>query len=307
ESQPARAARNRGTGIPVALPGRASFNGAVFGRLDAPSARGRLELEKFDTEFSLAASSGHVTAERPPRRLHWDALSADISYTPSLLTLQRGTLRRGGAQIAFSLSCGLRQGDFDPNASQINASLRVQNENVTDMQAVAETNYPLTGVVNADLQLAGTLRNLHGGGKLQISKLTAYGEPFKSFTSDLHLNGSEAALDNLLLTHNGARLTGSAAHNLEKKNFRFDLTGANIDFENFHNIMPARLTVQGQAGFHVTGSGTEDAPVINGRLDLRNIVLNREMVGSMSVTAETHGEEALLQGRSNFTDAELSL
>jgi translocation and assembly module TamB len=307
ELQPGLDALAQGTRIPVTLQGRASFNGAVFGRLDALSARGHLELEKFDTEFSLAASAGRPSARPAPGRIHWDALSVDINCTPSLVTLQRGTLRRGGAQLSFSASSGLHQGVFDQNTSQINASLHVQNENVADIQAVAATTYPFTGVVNADLQVAGTLRTLHGGGKLQISKLTAYGEPFRSFTSDLHLSGSEAGLDNLLLTHNGARLTGSAAYNLEKKNFRFDLTGANIDFETFHDVMPARLTVQGQAGFHVTGSGTEEAPVINGQLDLRNIVLNHEMVGSMTVLAETHGEEAVLRGRSNFTDAELSL
>jgi len=165
----------------------------------------------------------------------------------------------------------------------------------------------MTGLVNADVQVAGTLRNLHGGGKLQVNKLLAYGEPFKSFSSELHINGGEAALDNLLLTHNGARLTGSAAYNVDSRGFRFDLTGANIDFGNFREIMPVRLTVQGQAGFHFTGSGTEDAPVINGQLDLRNIVLNREMVGSMTVIVETHGENAVLNGRSSFTDAELNV
>ncbi len=63
--------------------------------------------------------------------------------------------------------------------------------------------------------------------------------------------------------------------------------------------------MQGQAGFHVTGSGTEDAPVINGQIDLRNIVLNRETVGSMTVLAETHGEDVILRGRSDFEDADL--
>jgi translocation and assembly module TamB len=71
--------------------------------------------------------------------------------------------------------------------------------------------------------------------------------------------------------------------------------------------MPARLTVAGQAGFHVTGSGTEDTPVINGQLDLHNIVLNRELVGSMTVLAETRGETLSLRGRSNFAEAELNV
>ena len=309
ELQPALDALDPGTRIPLSLEGRSSFNGTVFGKLDALSARGHLELGKFDTELRFTpALSGKPGAARPaPRRLHWDGLIADLNYASSSISLQRGTLRRGAAQIGFSANASLRRGSFDEASSQVNATLRIQNENVADMQALAGTNYPLTGVANADVQVSGTLRSLHGSGKLQIVRLTAYGEPFTGFASDLRLNGSEAALENLLLTHNGARLTGRFAYNFESNGFRFDLTGANIDFENFRGIMPARLTVAGQAGFHVTGSGTGEAPAINGQLELRNIVLNRETVGNMTILAETRGENVVLRGRSNFADADLNL
>lgn len=308
ELQPALDALAPGTRIPVVLEGRSSFNGAIFGKLEALSARGRVELEKFDTEFRLRPISANPGAlQNMPRRIHWDALSADLNYSPSMVSLQRGTLRRGAAQFGFTASASLHQGDFDEKNSQLNVLLHIQNENVADIQALAETNYPITGVVNADLQAAGMLSNLHGGGKLQISKLTVYGEPYKSFSSDLRLNGSNTALENILLTHNGARLTGSAAYNFDNKHFQFDLTAANIDFDSFRDVMPARLSVQGQAGFHVTGSGTEDAPAINGQIDLRSIVLNHELVGNMTVQIETQGEAAVLRGRSAFTDAELSV
>ena len=55
ELQPALDALDPGTRIPVTLEGRSSFNGVIFGRLDALSMRGHLELEKFDTEFHLAS------------------------------------------------------------------------------------------------------------------------------------------------------------------------------------------------------------------------------------------------------------
>ena len=55
ELQPALDALDPGTRIPVTLEGRSSFNGVIFGRLDALSTRGHLELEKFDTEFHLAS------------------------------------------------------------------------------------------------------------------------------------------------------------------------------------------------------------------------------------------------------------
>jgi translocation and assembly module TamB len=305
ELQPALDALEPGTRIPITLEGRSSFNGVIFGKLDALSTRGHLELEKFDTEFHLASQP--KGAQSKPPRIHWDALSGDLTCSPSTLSLQRGTLRRGTAQLGFSASTTLRQGNFDENASQLNLSLRIQNENVADMQALGGTNYELTGIMNADVRAAGTLRNLQGGGKVQISKLTIYGEPFKTFSSDLRLNGSEARLENIQLAHNGASFTGMAAYDLGNKNYRFDLTVANIDFANFQRFELSRLSVQGQAGFHLTGSGTEDAPVINGEIDLRNIVLNRETVGSMTILAETHGENVQLSGRSKFENAELNV
>jgi translocation and assembly module TamB len=304
ELQPALDALDPGTRIPITLEGRSSFNGVVFGKLDALSARGRLELEKFDTELHLASQSKN---QRKPPRIHWDALSADLTYSPSLLSLQRGTLRRGTAQLGFSASTTLRRGDFDENTSQLNVTLHVQNENVADMQALAGTSYQLTGVANVDMQATGTLRNLQGGGKLQIAKLTVFGEPFKTFSSDLRLNGREARLENIQLAHNGARFTGSVAYDLGNENYHFDLTGANIELGNFQRFDLPRLSVQGQAGFHLTGSGTEDAPAINGEIDLRNIVLNRETVGSLTILAETHGEDVQLRGRSNFENAELNV
>ncbi|HZD09415.1 MAG TPA: hypothetical protein VE176_14255, partial [Candidatus Limnocylindrales bacterium] len=301
ELQPALDALEPGTRIPVVLEGRSSFNGVVFGKLDALSTRGHLELEKFDTEFHLA-SQPKVAPSKPPR-IHWDALSGDLTYSPSILSLQRGTLRRGTAQLGFSASTTLHQGDFDENTSRLNVTLHVQNENVADMQALGGTNYAVTGIANADLQAAGTLRNLQGTGKLQIAKLTIYGEPFKTFSSDLRLNGTEARLENIQLAHNGARFAGFAGYDLRNQNYRFDVTGTNIELANFQRFDLPRLSVQGQAGFHLTGSSTQDVPVINGEIDLRNIVLNRETVGSLTIVAETHGENVQLRGRSNFENA----
>jgi translocation and assembly module TamB len=305
ELQPALDALDPGTRIPVGLEGRASFNGMLFGRLDALAARGHVDLEKFDTEFHLARPT-KASMTNPPR-IHWDALSADLNYSPSAVSLQRGTLRRGAAQLGFSAAASLRHGDFDENTSQLNVNLHIQNENLEDMQALAGTRYPVTGVAIADFHATGTLRNLRGGGKVQITKLTAYGEPFKTFSSDVRLNGTEAQMENIMLAHNGARLTGSLAYDLENKNYRFDLTGANIELANLHRFELPRLSVQGQGGFHLAGSGTADAPVINGQIELRNIVLNRETVGNLTVVAETHGEDVTLRGRSNFENAELNV
>lgn len=309
EIQPALDALSPGTRIPVSVHGRASFNGAVFGELDALSARGHVELEDFATEIELAQAA-HDRTPRSAPRIHWDSLAADLAYSPSNLTLQRGLLKRGKEQFGFSVTAGLRRGAFDANASQLAVNLHVENAEAEDLQQLAGLHYPITGTLTADIRASGVLPNLNGGGSLRMAKLTAYGEPFQSFSSQFRLDGRDVQLNNLLLVHNGARLTGSADYNAGTQSVRFDLTGSNIDLATLRRLQTPRLAVAGSAGFHLTGSVAGDGaatPVINGRLDISKLALNHEVVGNVNATVETHGEELTVRGRSAFENATLNL
>ena len=313
ELRPILAALRPSTHIPVVLEGRASFNGSVSGRFNALSARGRLELENFDTELkpleltaTKAAASARTSASSY-ERIHWDSLLADLSYSPSSFNLQNGILRRGKASATFSAGAELHNGVLDENSSRLHFTLHLQDAPVEDAQLLLGLKYPVTGIVNADVSASGTAVNLQGAGNVQVTKMTIRGEPFRIFRSKLQFAGREVQLNDLLLAHNGAHLNGFFAHQLGGKSIRFDLTGAGIDLADFKDFQSQRLVMEGQAGFHITGSGTEDSPVINGQLDVRNIVLNHELEGSMSVNLETRGSDLLLRGRSNLENASLSV
>jgi translocation and assembly module TamB len=308
EIQPALDALSPGTRIPVAVQGRASFEGAVFGELDAPSARGRLELEDFITEVELEQSEHH--AQKSASRFHWDSLAADLAYSPSSLELQRGLLRRGKAQAGFSLTAGLRQGAFDENLSHLVLNLHLDNASVEDLQTLAGMHYPVSGIMTAEVHASGTMHNLRGNGSLQISKLTVYGEPFQSFRSQLRLDKEEVQLNNLVLAHNSAQVSGSAAYDYTKQGFRFDLTGGNIDLATFRSLQAPRLAMAGKGSFHLSGSMSGNgtvAPVVNGRLDISSLALNHEVLGDVNATLETRGEELVVTGRSSFDEATLRL
>ncbi|HKD44347.1 MAG TPA: translocation/assembly module TamB domain-containing protein [Candidatus Angelobacter sp.] len=308
EVQPVLEALSPGTHIPVSVGGRASFNGVLFGELDALSVRGHVELEDFVADVSLAESHEGPAAKTP--RVHWDSLVGDLAYSPSSVTFQRGVLRRGKGQFGFSVTAGLNRGKFDENHSQIILNLRMDNEPAEDFQTLAGLNYPVTGILTAELHANGSMSNLHGVGKMQIARLTAYGEPFQSFSSQIRLEGKDAELNNLLLVHNSSRLSGSAAYNFSTQGFRFDLTGSNIDLATLRSLQAPKLAMAGKAGFHVTGSMAGDGtgtPVINGRLDVASLALNREVLGNINVTLETRGEQLVVRGRSSFEDATVNL
>jgi translocation and assembly module TamB len=308
EIQPALDALSPGTRIPVAVQGRASFNGAVFGDLDALSARGHVELEDFFTDIELAQAHHHTP--KPPSPMHWDSLSADLVYSPSSLELQHGMLRRGKAQAGFSLTATLRQGSFDENLSRVVLNLRVDNAAAEDLQALAGLHYPISGMVTGEVHASGAVHSLRGNGSLQIAKLTAYGEPFQSFRSQLRLDGEEVQLNNVVLVHNGAQMTCSAAYASGNEGFRFDMTGSNIDLATIRSLQAPRLALAGKGSFHVIGSLAGDGastPVINGRLDISGLALNHEVLGNVNATLETRGELLVVRGQSSFDDANVNL
>ena len=311
EIGPMLAALSPGTRVPLVINGRGSFNGSVSGRFNAFSTRGRLELDNFDTETAplqvLEATAAPQTRTRQVQQVHWDSLIADVVYSPSSINLQNATLRRGKANATFSASASLRNGRLDEHSSSINLTLHLQDAPVEELQPILGLNYPVTGILFTDLRITGTPADPRGTGSVQISKLTVRGEPFRSFRSQVRIATNTLKLSDILLVHNGATVNGNFSHNFAAGYSEFDLTGKNIDLAAPRLFEIPRLTVAGKAAFHLTGSGREDAPVLNGELDLSNLVLNNEAVGSLSITAATHDADMVLQGRSHFEHSSLAM
>jgi translocation and assembly module TamB len=312
ELQPALDALRPGTRIPLTVNGHASFSGYVFGDLDALAARGQVELEDFATKVAFTGeaatdSSELAGAAAEPTPVHWDSLSADIDYSPSSLSLQRGLLRRGRAKVAFSANTSLHHGMFDERDSQLAVDLRLENAGLTEIQELLGLNYPVAGTVNADLHASGTALNLRGSGNLQVTGMAAYGETFRNLHSQVQIAGREVLLRNISLAHNGAQLSGSAGYDLGSRRYRFDLTGANISLATFNSLQSQRFAVAGKAGFHAAGSGGEGSPVINGHLDVTNLVINQQAVGDVDATVETRGQDLQVRARSALQDAALNL
>ncbi len=225
----------------LAVLGRASFNGTVFGKVAQPSAKGRLDLANFDMLFSnqapqLPSVGSMIQRTRGARSIHWDSGIADVTYTPTQLLAQNGILRRGAAQVAFSGSASLNRGRFNSSTNQISWDLRAQNENLADFQSLVGLSTSMSGMVNGNVHGSGTLNDLRGSGNIQITQMQLWGEPFRLLRADVNFNGSDTHFSNILLTHNGSQMTGSAAYNFASTAFQFDVKGTNIELADFRQL-----------------------------------------------------------------------
>jgi len=292
------AAFGPGTRLPITVGGHASFTGGISGTLDSASARGRLEMRDFETLRGDTDQAG---------RIHWDSLVADVNGNPQLLEVQNGLLRRGEAQAAVTASVSLQGSQFSPSRSRIAITAKIQNADLSDVQDFVGEKYPVAGIVTLNFRGTGVLENMRGSGDVQLRKLAIYGEPFRGFQADFNVSGQQLQFSHAVLSHNGAQISGSAGYDLKSGKFNFDLSGTNFSLADFARFELRQVSMAGTADFHASGSGTRAAPVVNGTLHVRNLVLSGEPAGDLAATGQTQGENLVIHASSNFQNSNMNI
>jgi translocation and assembly module TamB len=288
--------------IPVTVREKASYSGTLTGRVVEPSAKGHLELADFD---SMLTTPGIGRDPAPVvRHIRWDSFAGDVSYSPSSASVERATLRRNMATVHFSGNTSLRKGHFDEN-SRFTLTSEVQGAQLADIQQLAGTAYPVTGAVNARVQVSGTQTALRGDGSVGVTDGTLYGEHFRTLSSKLVFTRSTIELRELRLLENGSQVEAAGSFDMKSRAIQFHATGENIQLAHIEKLQGLRFKVSGTAAFKATGSGTLDEPALNADLEVKGLTMNGELSGDISAHAVTHGREMQLSARSNFVNAEI--
>ncbi len=292
--------------LPADVHGHASFNGTLSGKLASPVLAGHVEANNFDSIVSVPTGFLEARSPAKPARIHWDLLHAEIHYSGTQFSAQHATLRRGATQLDFDVSANLVNGRFEPN-SPFTLRAKVLNAELADLEAMLGRHDPLTARFVLDVNLAGTMNTLRGDGHLQASDLKIGPEPFQALRANLRFAGREVQLNDAVLRHNGAQATGSLAYTPSSRNFRFNLHGADFDLEQFKQLRSEKFKPGGLATFTVSGSGTTEAPVLNGSARIARLVVNGEQVGDLNAEAVTRGTDLQLSARAHFQGAELNV
>ena len=298
---------SRARALPIDFGGSAQFRGIVQGRLSAPYVAGHLELHDFTTVVRMRDRQAEASAGAEHLvRTRWDLLVGDVEYSATRESLRNGVLRRGGARIDVDMSVPLVNGSYD-DAQSFAAHVKVDNAEAGELQALVGSSYPLTGIVSGDVRVGGTESHLNGSGRVVVKDGTAWQQVVRLATADVNFTENQAHLRNIVVKSDLMQLSGDARINVETSEFGFDLKGTEVKIENLRAVREGKIHATGQAAFEANGSGTPSAPVINGRLRLRNLAVNRQIIGDMNVDAVTHGAEMTLTARSNFKAAEVKV
>jgi translocation and assembly module TamB len=298
---------SRAQELPIEFSGRAEFLGALQGRMDHPALAGHLALHDFTTVLRTheKQAAGKAPLERLVRT-RWDLLEGDVAYSSTHESLRNGVLRRAGARIALDASVTLVNGNYD-TSQPFFAHVKVENVEASELQALVGSTYPVSGKVSGNVQVSGTASHLSGNGRIAMRNGSAWSQAVRSATSDVNFTENQAQLRQIVMKSDLMQLSGSASINVETSEFAFDLKGTEVKIENLQAVRESPLHPSGQATFEASGSGTPGAPVINGRLQVRNLAINRHLLGDIYVDAVTHGADMKLTARSNFAAADVKL
>jgi translocation and assembly module TamB len=285
--------------FPIVLNGNATFNGNMTGSISSPQLNGALVVNDFTVNLPAAAGGN-------PLQTQWDSLSASIQLSFHAAALHSATLRRGDTSVEFDASAALQHGHFARD-SLFNLRANFHDVDLTEIQAFAGYNYPVTGSADLFVQASGTTSDLRGEGQIHLSDASAYGEKIQQLDSTFRIGQGEIAFDKIHLVHDDAVVTGSAAYNPSSRNFQLDVVGKNFDLAQVRQINPSRLAVAGRADFNLKSSGTPGEPSVNADVHIRKLTLNNELAGEFDLQAVTQGNELQLTGKSHLQQGSLVL
>jgi len=287
------------TDVPFRVNGNATFNGFVEGRFSSPTVAGTLVAQDF--EFKVPA-----TSRTREQEVHWDSLAASIQFSPRELAIRGGSLRRGDTSAEFELSAALQKGQFTRD-TPYTARVNLHRVDVESTAALAGFDYPVSGTADVSLQITGTRANPLVQGHIRAENAAAYGEAIEKFDADLHISEAETSLENIHLTHQDAMVDGIAAYTPATGNFRIDLKGNNFDISRIRQIHLNELPMEGRADFTLQASGTVQKPNINASVHVRDLTLDRELAGDVSLQAVTQGGDLHLTGNSDLKHGTLTV
>ncbi len=290
--------------MPLELAGQASFQGTITGSLRDPQIAGRLQASQFTYLYTPAQSV--AAAPLPQRAIHVDSFSGEVSYSPSNAALHHAVVNITGMTLNVDGSANLDNGDFtDDSAFELHAVMH--NGDVSSLQNMLGTDYPVTGEANLTLQASGTKAAPRGHGSFALTKATTYGRPLDSLSGDLSLENDNLQLSNGKLKAPGGSVFGSGAYNLKSHQMLADLHSEDIQLAHVPELQRDRLSTAGVADFKLHASGTPQNPVVDAHVQIERLVLNQEHVGALTIDALTRGQEMVITGRSNFQHAVLTL
>lgn len=296
--------------LPVTLNGVTEFHGTWSGSLVDPHLAGNAKATNISIELPPSANN----QSGKPRYVHWDALEATGNYSAARIAIDHCQLLHGQATIAMEGSLTASQAQhassgrpaFDSD-SLLHVRVEARKVVVDELWPIVGRSLPVSGRLNAHLDIDGQIRAPNGSGWLELSDAVLYGEAVPSpIRAEGKIDGHVVRLDSARVTDRAGRLSASGTYDLQSRQFEVTAQGADVDLSRIQKLQQSGTAVSGVLGFSLTGSGTIEDPHLQARGTMADLTLGGERVGGVQIAAHTADHNLLYDLASHFESASLN-
>jgi translocation and assembly module TamB len=290
--------------LPIQLKnGKATFSGAVSGKLSSPLVTGSLEVSNF-TYAGIGI----------------DRFAGQVALNQSSAQLQKATLARGGAQAQISGTVGLMDWKPEP-ASPISGAVTLRDAEVSELLDLAgQKQIPVSGALAASARVSGTIGNPHASADFTVAKGAADGEPFDRLQASVDYSPQTIKVSQAKLIAGPAQITASASFEPQQSSggapdfrngrIQFQLASNEIAIERLQIIKRMRPDLNGMAQANVEGAatihlGSAALTALNGNLAAHDLRLDNRSIGNLKAVARTEASVLKVQLDSNFLNSNL--
>jgi translocation and assembly module TamB len=221
----------------------------------------------------------------------WKNVAFSLQAGPSRIILSKGMLigaQRG--QAFFSATIGLHDWSYLPS-NPIQANLSLRKMSVTDLEHLANVQYPVSGNLSANVSVNGSETEPAGSGSVDVANARIYDQPIQTFAVKFRTESGS-----IVSTLNVATTAGSANSSLtytpKTKAYTLRLDAPAIVLQKLEAVQEKNLAMNGTLSLSASGQGTLDNPQLTAILQLPKIEVQQKSIAGVKATVDVANRQA---------------
>ena len=273
-----------GSALPP-VSGSATLNATVQGLITKP-------------QIAAEVSAQNLTAQGS----QWKSAQVNLSASPSQIAVTNGSLvsaRRG--QASFHATVALHDWHYSP-ANTLKGNLSLQQMSISELQHIANLQYPISGDLTANIAIAGTELDPQGSGKIQIANARAYDEPIQTLAAEFHTDRG-TVVSSLHLTLPAGSANADLSYAPKTKAYTVRLDAPSVVLQKLQTVQTRNMGLAGTLNASANGHGTLDDPQLSAVLEFPQLAVRDKALSNIKAELQVANQKADLTLSSKVVEA----
>ena len=292
--------RELGELVSVAAPSDASRRIAAYNVYGAGELNAEVSGPARDPHFDGEVSLSNLQLSQT----HWKSVRVRFAADSRTIMFRDGSLLNAAqGRMTFDARTRLVQWSPDPSAP-FTIHAHIDQISATDLKKLAQTNYPVEGLVNADISARGTPKELQAKGHIELLKAVVYNEPLSLCTMNVSADRQAIHLDGQVRAAAGA-ITTNLTYEPVLKHYQIAVNTDGLRLEKVQALEKAAGPVNGNLTANISGSGTVDNPNLNAHFQVAELAMRSETFHQVDAQLDVKGKHTEFRLNSNVEQASI--